>query len=361
MKIPVPRHIQQLVSYLNAKPPAAPGANATTQAHLSANENPLGLSPKAAEAIKNNLAHIHRYPDGTAEKLREALAARLSLPPEWILCGNGSDEIMDLAVRVFLRGGEEGIFVWPSFVIYRLLTQSHGGVPVAVPLRDFRAAPDAILGRVTARTRIVFLASPNNPTGLIVPKADLLQLLAEIPETVLVILDEAYAQFVRDPQFPDAAELVRQHANLLVLRSFSKFYGLAGVRIGYGIGQAELVSVLDRVRLPYNVNTLAQVAALAALSDPVHEERTNTVVHKGLDYLYGELGRLGVRFLPSEANFILVDARRDAGQVALELAASGVDVRPMGDYGLPTHLRVSVGLDRENEMFVAALTKALHP
>jgi histidinol-phosphate aminotransferase len=344
---------------MKSKPAGREGEASPVQARLAANENPLGPSPRAADAIKNYLSHIHQYPDAGVEALRETLSARLSLPPEWVLCGNGSDELMEMAVRVFLRPGEEGIFGWPSFVIYRLLTEAHGGVPVAVPLREFQLAPEAILSRITVRTRVVFLASPNNPTGRIVPEGDLLRLLAGIPDSVLVVLDEAYAQFVRDPAFPDSTELVRRFPNLLVVRSFSKFYGLAGLRIGFAYGNPEIIECLDRVRMPYNVNALAQVAALATLSDPAHQERTLQVVHKGLDFLFENLTRMRLPFERSEANFVLIDVGRDAREVVAALAGLGVAVRAMADYGLATHLRVSVGMERENVIFVESLAKVL--
>ena len=359
MKVPVPRHIEKAIPYNRSRQRVEGEAFRGKRVRLSANENPLGPSPKAAEAIKNYLSQLHKYPDAAVQDLRETLAVRLGWPSEGIICGNGSDEIMGLAVQTFLRRGEEGIFAWPSFVIYRILVDLAGGVPVAIPLQDYRVDTEAILDRLSDRTRIVFLASPNNPTGLVLSRDELDRLMEGIPESVLVILDEAYIQFASGDERPNAVRYVERFPNLLVLRSFSKYFGLAGLRVGFGFGHPELIGYLDRVRMPYNVNALAQVGALAALTDRGHRERTGLVVSRGMTYLYEELTRLEIPFLRSEANFVMIDVGRDGKEVADELARAGVEVRPLGDYDLTQHLRVSVGLDRENQIFIEALTKAL--
>ncbi len=359
MKIPVPDYIQTLVPYTMSKPTMTGGEHRGGLVRLAANENPLGPSPKAAAAIKGYLQHIHQYPDAQMWDLRDAIAARLKLEHDWIVCGNGSSEIMELALRCYFHAGREAIFVWPSFVMYKLLSLFEGGIPVSIPLNNFRIDVDAILARITERTRVVFIGNPNNPTGLLLASDELHRLLNSVPETVLVILDEAYIQFVRDDDYPDSADLVRRHSNLLVVRSFSKFFGLAGLRAGFGFANPELIDYMNRVRQPYNMNVLAQVGSLAALADREHHERTLAVAHAGLEYLCSELEDMGLEHLKSQANFVLFDVGTDGREVCAGMYKQGVEARAMADYGLPTQVRVSVGLQRENEAFIEALRKVL--
>lgn len=359
MKIPIPSFLNEVAPYTTSKPTMKGGKHQGSRVRLAANENPIGASPKAADAIKNYLSHVHRYPDPGADDLRHALAVRLDLNSDNIICGNGSDEIMDLAVRTFMRPGEEGIFPWPSFVVYKILVQFAGGIPVGVPLKNYQTDVKAIINRVTERTRVIFLGCPNNPTGLVLEAGDLSYLLENVPPSVMVVLDEAYVQFVRRDNYRDATKLIAKHANLLVLRTFSKYFGLAGLRAGFGFADPELIEVLNRVRMPFNLNVLAQIGALASLWDVQHLERTKILVHRGLDFLYQELDRLQISYLKSDANFILIDVKQDAHELAERMYEEGVEIRPMTDYGLTNHIRVSVGLERENQIFIETLSKAL--
>jgi len=359
MKIPVPDNIMSLIPYSRSKPGPETTPETSGTIRMSANENPLGPSPRAAEAIKNTLARLHFYPDLASRFLRQGLEKHLGVDAECIACGNGSYELLEFAVRTFVRTGDEVIIGWPSFVVYRSLVRIAEGRLVEVPLKRFRYDIDALLSAVTDRTRMIILSCPNNPTGSILTAGEADVLLQGVPETALVIMDEAYCQFVRDPGYPDFIAYLQKHSNLLILRSFSKAYGLAGLRVGYGLGSREIMEVFDRVRQPFNINAAAQVGALAALTDEQHLERTRILVHRGLDYLYDELRRMNLNFTPSEANFILIDLGRPALPVVEGLRRDGIEVRAMGDYELPNCIRVSVGLQRENEIFIDSLKKLL--
>lgn len=321
---------------------------------LASNENPLGPSPRALSAIREALAHVHRYPDGSCYYLKRALARKLGVSPDAILFGNGSNELIELAVRTFLRQGDEAVMADQAFVIYRLVVQAHGARARIVPLRHYTHDLEAMADAITPATRMVFLANPNNPTGTIFFRAAWEEFLARVPEHVLIVMDEAYFEYVDDPRYPDSLSSHGPARALLTLRTFSKIYGLAGLRIGYGIAPPPLVSLMDRVRAPFNVSSLAQVAALAALEDDEHVERTRAVNRAGMAYLQREFERLGLEYVPSWANFVLVRVGNGA-RVYEALLHRGVIVRPMGVYGFPEHVRISIGTSEENERLVAAL------
>jgi histidinol-phosphate aminotransferase len=326
---------------------------------LASNENPLGPSPKALAALAAALPNLHRYPDGSAFYLKRRLAERLGVSPDEVIVGNGSNEIIELVVRTFLRPRDEAVMADQAFVIYRMVTQAAAGTPRIVPLRDFTHDLDAIGEAVTPRTRIVFLANPNNPTGTIFRRAAWESLLAALPRHVIVVADDAYAEYVDDPEYPDTIASRREGAvPVITLRTFSKLYGLAGVRVGYGVAPAAVIEALGRVRQPFNVNALAQVAALAALDDDEHVRRTLALNREGMAYLVGEFRRLGIAWVPSAANFVLVRVGHGA-RVYDALLRHGVIVRPMDVYGFPEHVRVTIGLPAENERFVAALAAVL--
>jgi histidinol-phosphate aminotransferase len=330
----------------------------TNSIKLASNENPLGPSPKAMAAVRAALDDLHRYPDGSCYHLKRALARKLGVSSEALLIGNGSNEIIELAVRTFLRQGEEAVMADQAFVIYRMVVQAHGGRSICVPLRNFTHDLEAIADAVTPSTRIVFLANPNNPTGTIFSRAQWEEFLGAVPTDVVIVMDEAYAEFVDDPNYPDSLADLRRRRRIMVLRTFSKIYGLAGLRVGYAIADPELVEMMDRLRAPFNVNTLAQVAAVAALDDDEHVVRTKRVNREGMAYLRESLSALGLECVPSWANFVLVRVR-NAARVYDQLLRLGVIVRPVPVYGFPEHLRITIGLPEENQRLVRALQRVL--
>ena len=326
---------------------------------LASNENPLGPSPKALAAIAAALADLNRYPDGSAFYLKRRLAARLGVASEELIVGNGSNEIIELVVRTFLRPGDEAVMADQAFVVYRLIVQAAGGTARAVPLRHFTHDLDAIADAITPRTRLAFLANPNNPTGTIFRRAAWEAFLGRVPAHVVVVADDAYAEYVDDPEYPDT---IRSRGDgsvaVVTLRTFSKLYGLAGLRIGYGVASPPVIDALARVRQPFNVNSLALVGALAALDDDEHVRRTLATNREGMAYLVAAFRRLGLEHVPSAANFVLVRVA-GAGRAYQALLRRGVIVRPMDAYGFPEHLRVTVGTPAENERFVDALRAVL--
>ena len=322
---------------------------------LASNENPLGPSPKALAAIAAALGELHRYPDGSAFHLRNRLAERLGVSPEELVVGNGSNEIIELVVRTVLRPGDEAVMADQAFVVYRLVVQAAGGTSRIVPLRDFTHDLDAIAAAVGVRTRLVFLANPNNPTGTIFRRAAWERFLARMPAHVVVVADDAYAEYVEDPEYPDTIRARGDGSVAVVtLRTFSKLYGLAGLRIGYGVGPAALIDAVMRIRQPFNVNMLALVGALAALDDTEHVRRTLAANREGMAYLVAAFRRLGLEHVPSAANFVLVRVG-DGARVYEALLRRGVIVRPMDGYGFPEHVRITVGTPGENERLADAL------
>jgi histidinol-phosphate aminotransferase len=326
---------------------------------LASNENPLGPSPRALAAVAKALGDLHRYPDGSAFYLKRRLAERLGVPGEELLVGNGSNEIIELVIRTFLRPGDEAVVSDQAFVIYRMVVQAAGGTARIVPLRDFTHDLEAMAEAVTPRTRLVFVANPNNPTGTIVRRAAWEAFLAALPRHVIVVADDAYADYVEDPEYPDSMQARGERVPPVVtLRTFSKLYGLAGLRVGYAVAPAPVVEVMGRIRQPFNVNALALVGALAALDDDEHVRRTLTLNRHGMAFLVDAFARLGLTHVPSAANFVLVRVGQGA-RVYEALLRQGVIVRPMDVYGFPDHIRVTVGLPEENERFVASLRAVL--
>jgi histidinol-phosphate aminotransferase len=325
---------------------------------LASNENPQGPSPRAVEALRGALAGIHRYPDGGGFYLKQKLAAKLGVDAEQIALGNGSNEILELVARSFLRPGEDAVMSEQAFVVYASVVQAAAGIPRAVPLREFTHDLDAIAAAVRKSTRLVFLGNPNNPTGTVYHRGAFERLLERLPKDVVVVADDAYAEYVADPEYPHTLDYLRPDRLLVTLRTFSKIYGLAGLRIGYGVGPAELVAALERIRQPFNVNVLAQVAALAALDDEEHVERSRRANREGMLFLEREFTRLGLDYVPSQANFVLVRVG-DGSEVYERLLRRAVIVRPMGGYEFPEHVRVTVGTAEENRRFVEALEGAL--
>ena len=323
---------------------------------LASNESACGPSPQVVRAIQEVAAGVHRYPDGSCFYLRQAVAKALGVEEGQLLFGCGSDEILEILVKTFLGPGEEAVFPWPSFAMYPIVTRGMGGVAVSVPLdAELRPDVEALVAAVTERTRLLFLANPNNPTGTSIGAADFQKLLERLPEQVLVVCDEAYREYVRRSDFPDSLAALARRPTVVVLRTFSKVYGLAGLRIGFAVGDPELVGLLERARHPFNVSSLAQAAALAALGDREHVARAVTLNASGLKQLEEGFRELGLRFAPSDANFVLVRVGEGASRIYEALLQRGVITRPLGAFGLHEHLRVTVGLPTENERFLKAL------
>ncbi|HXY55759.1 MAG TPA: histidinol-phosphate transaminase [Nitrospirota bacterium] len=324
---------------------------------LASNENPLGPSPKAVVAIKRALAGLNRYPDGSGFYLSQALAKKYDVDISQIILGNGSNELIELAVRTFIQPGDEVISADPSFVVYRMITQAAGGSNVVVPLKDNRHDLDAMADRITEKTKIIFIANPNNPTGTMNRSAEMDRLMERVPDNVIVAVDEAYYEYVTRADYPDALDYLKAAKNVLALRTFSKIYGLAGLRIGYGITRPEIVELMNKVRQPFNTNSLGQIGALAALADRKHVERSIAINSEGKQFLYQAFDRLGISYLPTEANFIMFEAPSDGRELYNTLLKTGVIIRPMGG----KKLRVTIGLPEENKRFVSELEKIMHP
>lgn len=322
---------------------------------LASNENPLGPSPKAVEAAGRALARVHRYPDGACLRLREALAARLGVGGDQLVFGCGSDEVIELVAKAFLGPGDEALFAWPAFAMYPIVAQGMGAEGVRVPL-DASLTHDlpAMAEAVTPRTRVVFVCNPNNPTGTSVGADAFDRFAAALPEDVVLVVDEAYMEYARRADFPDALAWVRRRPATAVLRTFSKIHGLAGLRVGYGVMGAELAGYLERARHPFNVSLVAEEAALAALDDAEHVARARANNDEGARLLTRELGALGVETWPTDANFLLART----GEASYEaLLREGVIVRPMAGFGLPELVRITIGTPEENERLVKAVAR----
>jgi histidinol-phosphate aminotransferase len=323
---------------------------------LASNENPLGPSPRALEAARRALSGMHRYPDGGSFGLRRRLASHLGVEPGQIVLGTGADEILELLVKAFVRPGDEVVYAWPSFAMYPIVVQWAGAQSVRVAL-DAGMVHDLkkILAAVTPRTRLLFICNPNNPTGTSVGASELDAFVEALPPHVVLAIDEAYCEFARRPDFPRTIEWISRRPGTIVLRTFSKIYGLAGLRVGYGAGDAELVGYLERARHPFNINSVAQAAAEAALDDLDHVAATQRVNAQGVEYLTRELRTLGIEVWPTDANFLLA---RAGGRATYEgLLRAGVIVRPLEGFGLGEHVRISIGLPEENERLVKALRR----
>ena len=356
----VPEYIRSLIAYEPGKPieEVEREYGIADSVKLASNENPLGPSPKALAALRAKLDQLHLYPDGDCFYLKKALAEKLGVSSDRLIFGNGSNEIIELAARTFLRPGDEAVMAEQAFIVYQLIVQAVGAKAVQVPLRDYTHDLGAIADAVSPRTRMVFLANPNNPTGTIFRRADLETFLTKLSRDVMLIVDEAYFEYVADAEYPNSLRYHAPERALLTLRTFSKLYGLAGLRIGYGIGPAELIGMMQRVRQPFNVNAPAQWAALAALDDADHIERSLTINRLGRDFLSGEFRRLGLEFVPSHGNFVLVRVGK-GHDIFKQLLTQGVIVRPMGGYRFPEHIRVTVGTMEENRRFIEALEKII--
>ena len=326
---------------------------------LASNENPLAPSDRVQKAITDALATLNRYPDGSAYYLRHALARKHDVSAEQIVLGNGSNELIELVVRTFLRPGDEAIVPHPSFVVYPMIVQAAGGIRVMVMLKDYRIDLEAMARAMTPMTKMVFIANPNNPTATIVTTDEVVHFMSKVPERTIVVFDEAYIEFAQGPDLPDTLASIAQGRKVVVLRTFSKAASLAGLRVGYGIADADAVALMNRIRQPFNVNALAQAAALAALEDEAHTLECVRMIEAGKAYLYEEFKNLGVKYVPSRANFILVDVGRSASDIYQRLLKDGVIVRPLTPFGMESALRVTVGTPQENRRLIKALRTVL--
>jgi histidinol-phosphate aminotransferase len=326
---------------------------------LASNENPLGPSPLAVAAVVHHIGKAHRYPDGAGYYLRQKLAAYLGIPADYIVLGNGSVEIMEQIAEAYLNPGQETIVGWPSFFKFVIVTQIMNGTVVKVPLADMRYDLNAMADAVTPKTRLVFIANPNNPTGTMGTAREVADFMERIPERILVVFDEAYYEYIDRDDYPDTLRYVREGRNVIVTRTFSKIYGLAGLRIGYGIAKPDVISSLNRVRETFNTSSAAQIAALHALDDRDHVARTKSVNETQRARLLAELPLTGLRPIPSVTNFLLVDMGRNASALYEPLLREGVIIRPMGMYELPNSMRITVGREEENDKLLYALSKVL--
>jgi histidinol-phosphate aminotransferase len=330
---------------------------------LSSNESPLGPSPHAVKAYKDAAARLEDYPDGAASELREAIGRAFGLDPKRILCGTGSDDLLNLLATAYLRDGDEAIYSAHGFLMYPIYARGHGAKPIATPEKDYTADVDAILAAVTERTRIVFVANPNNPTGTYVPFDDIKRLQRELPGNVILVLDAAYAEYVQRNDYEAGIELVATCENVVMTRTFSKIHGLAGVRLGWMYGPAPIVDALDRVRNPFNVSTPAMKAGVAAIEDAAHVEKSIAHNARWRPWLEQEIGKLGLKVTPSVANFVLIHFPNTQGRTAADadafLTQRGLILRRVAGYGLPNALRMTVGTEEANHLVVQALADFL--
>jgi histidinol-phosphate aminotransferase len=326
---------------------------------LASNENPLGASPNVNAGIQAALPELARYPDGSAYTLKHKLAKFLDVQPNNLTMGNGSNDVLELLARVYLRPGLEAICSQHSFVVYPLATKVTGADLKVIPARNFSQDLEATLSHVTERTRIVFIANPNNPTGTWIDESTLTNFLDQLSDDVLVVLDEAYFEYVEADSYPDGIALFKRYHNVVVSRTFSKAYGLAALRMGYAVSHPDIADLMNRVRQPFNVNSLSLVAAEIALDDQEHVRKAVALNHQGMQTIVDACDDMGLGYIPSAGNFIAIDFDRDAMPIYQALLQEGVIVRPVANYEMPNHLRVTIGLEKENARFIEALRRVL--
>jgi histidinol-phosphate aminotransferase len=361
-----PSYVRAIAPYVAGKPISEVarefGLDEARIVKLASNENPLGMPESAKTAMAQAASELGRYPDANGFELKAALAARYDVPADWITLGNGSNDILELAAHAFVEKSQSVVYAQYSFAVYALATQGIGARAIVVPAVKYGHDLDAMLAAISDDTRLVFVANPNNPTGTFIDGPTIEAFLAKVPRHVAVVLDEAYTEYLSADQRYDSIAWVRRYPNLLVSRTFSKAFGLAGLRVGFAIAQPELTDLMNRLRQPFNVNTLAQAAAIAALNDKPFLQKSAELNAQGYRRLTDAFDRLGLEYVPSHGNFVLVRVGNDDGagnRVNLELLKQGVIVRPVGNYGLPQWLRVTIGLPEENDAFIAALEKTL--
>ena len=357
-----PGYIRAIAPYQPGKPIAElareMGLPESDIVKLASNENPLGASPRVLAAIESVIMELARYPDGNGFALKTALAERHGVGLEQIVLGNGSNDVLELAARAFLTPQTSAVYSQHAFAVYPLATQAVGARGIEAPAKDFGHDPEALLAAIQNDTRILFIANPNNPTGTLLDPVQLLGLIERVPENVLVVLDEAYTEYLPDAMKSDSVGWLKRFPNLIVTRTFSKAYGLAGLRVGYALASTQVADMMNRVRQPFNVNSLAQAAAVMAMQDDAFLDECLAINRAGMVQLTEGFQRLGLAYIPSYGNFVAVRVG-NAAAINLSLLKQGVIVRPVANYGLPEHLRVSVGLEGENKVFLQALERAL--
>ncbi len=360
-----PEYIRSIQPYQPGKPISELarelGLDETTVIKLASNENPLGTSPFALEAMINALHQIALYPDGSGYELKTALSKRYDVDPDQIILGNGSNDVLDLAARVFLKPGAAAIYSQHAFAVYPLVVQMIGANGIAVPARDYGHDLPAMLDAITPETRIVFIASPNNPTGTLSTEEELYCFMERVSRDVLVVMDEAYYEYLPEANKPDSIKWLKQFPNLLITRTFSKVYGLAGARIGFGLAHPDVANLMNRVRQPFNVSSIGLIGALAGLHDAEFVQRSYALNRAGMLQLTDGFRRAGIEYIPSYGNFISFRVKGDAAntpKVYQSLLRQGVIVRPLGIYEMPHHLRVTVGLESQNRRFLESLSHA---
>src|SRR5512139_417076 len=326
---------------------------------LASNENLLGASPQAIAAIRKELPNIYLYPDGPCTVLRKALASKFGVSEKRVVVSNGADNLILMIANAFVNEGDEVMMADPSFSVYTNVTQIMGGKPIKVKLKDFAHDLESMLKKVTRKTKLVFICNPNNPTGTTVSLEAFNYFLSKLPKRVIVVLDEAYGDFAEDAFYPNGLDYIKERKQLIVLRTFSKVYGLAGLRIGYALGREDLVDCLYQVRDPFPVHRLAQVAAVAALNDREHAVRSIQMVYEGKRYFYKELDKMGLLYVPSQANFVFIDFERDSNEIFQALLREGIIIRPGKTWGYPTCARVTIGRMEDNHRFIEALRRIL--
>ena len=362
MTLSAPKYIKAIAPYQGGKPISElareMGLRVEDIVKLASNENPLGISPKAEYAIQEALLDIARYPDGNCFELRDAVSKKFSVAPNEIVFGNGSNDILELVARAYLTEGSEAIYSQHAFAVYPLVTQATGATGVVVPAKNYGHDLTAMLAAVTEKTRIVFIANPNNPTGTLIAKDVLHAFLKQVPKHVLVVLDEAYDEYLSSAYKSEAIAWLKLFDNLVISRTFSKAYGLAGLRIGFGLCHADVADMMNRVRQPFNVNSVAQAAAIASLADDDFVARSYALNQAGMVQLTQGLEKLGLEYIPSFANFVSVKVG-NAADCNQKLLSKGIIVRPIANYEMPEYLRVSVGLFSENAKFLEVLAQII--
>ncbi|GAB2872284.1 histidinol-phosphate transaminase [Pseudoduganella ginsengisoli] len=361
-----PDYVRAIAPYQAGKPISEVarefGLDEANIVKLASNENPFGVPDSAKDAMAAAAAELGRYPDANGFELKAALSKRYDVPADWITLGNGSNDILELAAKAFVQRSEGIVYAQYSFAVYALATQGLGARHIVVPAKDYGHDLDAMLAAIDGETKLVFIANPNNPTGTFIPGPQIEAFLKKVPANVVVVLDEAYNEYLKPEDQYDSAAWVKQYPNLLVSRTFSKAYGLAGLRVGFSIAQPKLTDLMNRVRQPFNVNSLAQAAAIAALNDAAFLEKGARNNAAGYEQFVEAFEQMNLEYVPSYGNFVLVKVGEDpqaGARVNLALLKQGVIVRPVGNYGLPEWLRISIGLPQENAVLIAALQKAL--
>lgn len=359
MSLRTPSHISAIKPYVPGKPieELEREYGIRDSIKLASNENPLGPSPLAVKAIVTSLETLHRYPDGAAHNLIRKLSEHLNIPRDRIVLGNGSDDIIGMLGRVFLEPGDEALIPTPSFLMYDIVVRCTGATPVYVPLKSLGIDLEGVRKAVTPKTRMIFICNPNNPTGTIITRQAFERFAGDLPEGVIIVVDEAYIEFARNPDCLKSTGYEGRH--MITLRTFSKAYGLAGLRVGYAVTSPEIGNLLNRVRMPFNTSIPAQAGACAALDDRDFFKQTLRTVHEGLDFLYAELSKIGIRYFPTQANFFLIDLQRNADEIFQALLRQGVIVRSMTSYGFPEYIRINAGTMAENQRFIRALNQVL--